>query len=169
MSMINSLNARTWLGLLALAIVMGLLLFVPAGTIRYWQAWSYLGVFFGCSVLVTFDHRFKWSSVPLLVVVTGDAGTTKRATNPIEVARFSALFLRGTPLALGSYWGLLALPITLPGLLWWLFDEEKFLATNLPGYTEYCESALADAFGLWCYTIADRTNGHQLLSLGAIW
>jgi protein-S-isoprenylcysteine O-methyltransferase Ste14 len=28
--------------------------------------------------------------------------------------------------------------ITILGLVWRLFDEEKFLAQNLPGYTEYC-------------------------------
>jgi protein-S-isoprenylcysteine O-methyltransferase Ste14 len=32
---------------------MGLLLFVPAGTARYWQAWIYLAVFFGSSLLIT--------------------------------------------------------------------------------------------------------------------
>ena len=32
---------------------MGLLLFLPAGTLQYWQAWLYLCVFFGVSVLIT--------------------------------------------------------------------------------------------------------------------
>jgi protein-S-isoprenylcysteine O-methyltransferase Ste14 len=32
---------------------MGLLLFVPAGTAQYWQAWIYLAVFFGASLLIT--------------------------------------------------------------------------------------------------------------------
>jgi protein-S-isoprenylcysteine O-methyltransferase Ste14 len=27
----------------------------------------------------------------------------------------------------------------LAGLVWRLFDEEKFLAENLPGYKEYCD------------------------------
>src|SRR5262249_23946209 len=49
----NNLNVRASLGLIFLAIAMGLLLFVPAGTIRYWQAWGYLAVFFGASVLTT--------------------------------------------------------------------------------------------------------------------
>lgn len=48
------------------------------------------------------------------------------------------LLFIGTPLALGSYWGLLALAATLPALIWRLLDEEKFLATHLPGYVEYC-------------------------------
>ena len=45
--------------------------------------------------------------------------------------------LLGTPLALGSWWGLLLmLPMTLVIVLR-LLAEEKFLATNLPGYVEY--------------------------------
>jgi protein-S-isoprenylcysteine O-methyltransferase Ste14 len=48
-----------------------------------------------------------------------------------------ALYLLGTPLALGSYWGLVAVAATLPFLIWRLLDEERFLAKNLRGYTEY--------------------------------
>jgi protein-S-isoprenylcysteine O-methyltransferase Ste14 len=46
-------------------------------------------------------------------------------------------YLIGTPLALGSFWGLLVLVFMLPFLLWRLLDEERFLAKNLPGYGEY--------------------------------
>jgi protein-S-isoprenylcysteine O-methyltransferase Ste14 len=49
----------------------------------------------------------------------------------------AVVYLFGTPLALGSYWGLLALAATLPLLIWRLFDEERFLAKNLPGYVDY--------------------------------
>lgn len=45
--------------------------------------------------------------------------------------------LIGTPVALGSWWGLFALVLFLPALIWRLLDEEKFLTENLPGYTEY--------------------------------
>jgi protein-S-isoprenylcysteine O-methyltransferase Ste14 len=47
------------------------------------------------------------------------------------------LYLLGTPLALGSYWGLLAAAAMMPLLIWRLLDEERFLAANLPGYREY--------------------------------
>jgi protein-S-isoprenylcysteine O-methyltransferase Ste14 len=213
---INKLNAKAWLGLVFLAVAMGLLLFLPAGTVQYWQAWAYLGVFFGASLLITLylmkrdpallkrrlsggptaekettqkvimafasigfiallvvpalDHRFMWSSVPLYAVIAGNAlaalcfcitflvykeNTFTSAT--IEIARDQKvvstgpyamvrhpmyagglLLFIGTPLALGSFWGLLAFVATLPALIWRLLDEEKFLAKNLPGYTEYC-------------------------------
>jgi hypothetical protein len=46
-------NTKAWLGLIFVAVAMGLLLFVPAGTVHYWQAWAYLVVFFGASLLIT--------------------------------------------------------------------------------------------------------------------
>jgi len=51
----------------------------------------------------------------------------------------ATLYLLGTPLALGSYWGFVPLGAMLPFLIWRLFDEERFLAKNLRGYTEYQE------------------------------
>jgi protein-S-isoprenylcysteine O-methyltransferase Ste14 len=50
------------------------------------------------------------------------------------------VMLVGTPLALGSWWGLLLLvPMTFV-LVLRLLDEEKFLAKNLPGYSDYCQT-----------------------------
>lgn len=194
---------------------MGLLLFVPAGTARYWQAWLYLTIFIGASALVTrylvrkdpallerrmsggptaekrpaqkvimlgtsigfiallvvpaLDHRFGWSTVPLAGVVAGDglvaiglylvflvyrenpfssatievaADQRVISTGPYAIVRHpmyagAFLYLVGTPLALGSLWGLLPIPAMMPFLIWRLFDEERLLARSLPGYTEY--------------------------------
>jgi protein-S-isoprenylcysteine O-methyltransferase Ste14 len=49
------LNAKAWVALALLSLAMGLLLFVPAGTVRYWEAWVYLAIFCGASALVTLD------------------------------------------------------------------------------------------------------------------
>jgi protein-S-isoprenylcysteine O-methyltransferase Ste14 len=212
--MIN-LNARAWLNLSVLAIVMGVLLFVAAGTIRYWQGWIYLSLFVGMWAAITLDvmrrdpallarrmkagptaeqrplqrfimagaslgfvgflvvpaldYRFKWSVVPLAGVVLGDLlfivgfGFIARvyrentftsatiqvsddqrviATGPYAVVRHpmyasALLYLIGTPLALGSYWGLLAFAFMLPFLMWRLIDEEHLLVRDLRGYAEY--------------------------------
>jgi protein-S-isoprenylcysteine O-methyltransferase Ste14 len=68
------------------------------------------------------------------VISTGPYGI---ARHPMYAGALVMLF--GTPLALGSWWGLLLLiPMTLV-LVLRLLDEEKFLAKNLPGYTEYCQ------------------------------
>lgn len=210
-----TLNVRAWLSLVALVVVMGLLLFLSAGTIRYWEAWMYLALFFGLSAAITrdlmrrdpallerrmkggptaeprprqriimlgasvgfialllvpaLDFRFRWSEVPIAGVLIGDAlfvlgfgfigrvyrentytsatievvrGQHVISTGPYAVVRHpmyaSALFyLIGTPLALGSYWGLLALVFMLPFLVWRLIDEEQVLARELPGYIDY--------------------------------
>jgi protein-S-isoprenylcysteine O-methyltransferase Ste14 len=65
------------------------------------------------------------------------------STGPYAIVRnpmyaSGAIYVIGVPLALGSWWGLIAATLTILGLVWRLFDEEKFLAKNLPGYTEYC-------------------------------
>jgi protein-S-isoprenylcysteine O-methyltransferase Ste14 len=50
---VKNLNAKAWLALIVLAVAMGFLLFVPAGTVHYWQAWVYLSIFTGASALIT--------------------------------------------------------------------------------------------------------------------
>jgi hypothetical protein len=49
----KNVYAQMWISLVALTVVMGLLLFVPAGTMQYWQAWVYLAIFVGASVLTS--------------------------------------------------------------------------------------------------------------------
>lgn len=48
-----SLNLKAWIGSIVLAFAMALLIFVPAGTIHYWQGWNFLGVFFGASTPIS--------------------------------------------------------------------------------------------------------------------
>jgi protein-S-isoprenylcysteine O-methyltransferase Ste14 len=47
------------------------------------------------------------------------------------------VMLIGVPLALGSWWGLVVLAVTIPGLIWRILDEEKILEKDLAGYVEY--------------------------------
>jgi protein-S-isoprenylcysteine O-methyltransferase Ste14 len=47
------------------------------------------------------------------------------------------VMLLGMPIALGSWWGVLALLVMGPALILRIFDEEKFLVQELPGYAEY--------------------------------
>jgi len=51
---------------------------------------------------------------------------------------FGALFLIvGTPLALGSWWSLLLIPLFVPVLYFRIANKEKVLLRDLPGYAEY--------------------------------
>lgn len=71
------------------------------------------------------------------------SGQTVVSTGPYAVVRHpmyagALLMLLATPVALGSWWGvLLFLPIGLV-IVWRLLDEERYLAANLAGYVEYC-------------------------------
>ena len=47
------------------------------------------------------------------------------------------IMMIGTPLALDSYWGLLAMVLALPVLAARIEDEEKMLRLELEGYDEY--------------------------------
>jgi protein-S-isoprenylcysteine O-methyltransferase Ste14 len=64
------------------------------------------------------------------------------STGPYAIVRHpmyasALLYLIGTPLALGSLWGFAPLGVMIPFLIWRMFDEERFLAKDLPGYTDY--------------------------------
>lgn len=211
----RSLYVRAAKSLLRLPIIMGLLLFLPTWTLRYWEAWLFMAVFFACSLAVTvglavrdpellerrlnvgpraekektqkiimalamtsfiailllpaIDHRFGWSSMPPSLVILGNvlvilgyiavwlvfrentygASTIQLAedqhvisTGPYALMRHpmysgAVVMLLGIPLALGSWWGFLMFIPAVAGIVWRLTEEEKFLARNLPGYTEY--------------------------------
>ena len=49
----KKLYVRMTLQLLLLPIIVGALLFLPARTFDYWQAWVFVGVFFVCSVAIS--------------------------------------------------------------------------------------------------------------------
>ena len=66
------------------------------------------------------------------------------STGPYAIVRHpmysgALVMLLGTPLALGSWWGLLMfIPMTLI-IAWRARDEERFLDKKLSGYEEYCQ------------------------------
>jgi protein-S-isoprenylcysteine O-methyltransferase Ste14 len=191
------------------------LLLWPAGTVNYWQAWVFTGVFLVSTlvpslylavkdpaalrrrmkagplaetralqklvitgtilavvavlVISALDHRFGWSHVPTAVVVIGnvlvavglvlaqlvviqnsyaaatitveadqkvvDTGLYGLVRHPMYVG--TLIMMIGTPLALDSYWGLLAIVLALPILAARINDEEKMLRQELAGYDEY--------------------------------
>ncbi|MDO8432271.1 MAG: isoprenylcysteine carboxylmethyltransferase family protein [Candidatus Binatus sp.] len=211
----NDLKRKTIVGFVQLICLLGILLFLPAWTLDYWQAWLYLFVFgastavisvylwnkdpqllerrinagptaeketsqkviqaiaaiafAGVMVVPALDRRFAWSHVPVPIVIAGDVlvalgfliifvvfreNTFTAAiievaddqkvisTGPYAIVRHpmysgGLIMLFGTPLALGSWWGLLMFIALALAIVWRLRDEEKFLSINLPGYSEY--------------------------------
>jgi protein-S-isoprenylcysteine O-methyltransferase Ste14 len=211
----SNLHNKAWIALLLLFLVMAALLFVPPWTLDYWQAWTFLAVYFAASAAITLylikkdpqllarrmsggpaaeklpaqkiimsltslgfigllvipalDRRFGWSHLPPSVALAGDvlvglgffgvffvfrensftSATIELApdqkvisTGPYTLVRHpmyaaALVMLLGIPIALGSWWGVPVIVAILPALIWRLLDEEKFLAENLPGYSEY--------------------------------
>lgn len=201
-------------GLFGLAFFAALL-FWPAGTLDYWQAWVFIAVFLVSTLLPSIylavrdpaalqrrmkagptaetrlvqkliitgtvlavvavlvisalDHRFGWAPVPTPVVVIGNVlvavglvlaqlvviqNSYAAATITVEADQKvvstglyglvrhpmyvgTLIMLIGTPLALDSYWGLLAIVLALPVLAARIEDEEKLLREELDGYDEY--------------------------------
>ncbi len=216
----KNLGMQAFGGFLFLFLVMSSSIFLPAWTFNYWQAWTFLAVFFGSVLAITIylmkkdpkllerrvrggpsaekeksqqviqsiagiafiaiflisalDHRFGWSAVSLFIVLVGDvlvalgllvvflvfrentftSATIEIATDqkvistgPYSLVRhpmYSGAFimLLGVPIALGSWWGLLAVIPLILVIVARLFDEEKFLAQSLVGYPEYLNRVL---------------------------
>lgn len=66
------------------------------------------------------------------------------STGPYAIIRHplysgALVMLFGTPLALGSWWGLLMFIPMMFIIVWRLLDEETLLSKSLPGYTEYVQ------------------------------
>jgi protein-S-isoprenylcysteine O-methyltransferase Ste14 len=211
----NALDMKAFGGLLFLVVAMAGMLFIPAETLDYWQAWLFMAVFFAASLAITlylmkkdrkllerrmsggptaekepaqkvimffaslgfvglvlvpaFDRRHGWSHMPAAMAVAGEgliligwliiffvfkentftSATVELApdhkvisTGPYALVRHpmyagGLVMLVGIPIALGSWWGLLVIAAVMPALIWRLYEEEKFLVRNLPGYAKY--------------------------------
>lgn len=211
----KKLHAKAIAGLLGLLAFLSAATFLPEWTLRYWQAWTCLAVFFASAAAITIylakrdpellalrmkagasaeneksqkiiqsftrilflalfivpaiDHRFGWSRVPASASIAGDAlifvgfaivfivfrentytsgiievaaGQNVISTGPYSLVRHpmysgALIMLLGVPMALGSWWGLLLFAPMAGTIVWRLLDEEKLLAANLPGYSDY--------------------------------
>ncbi|MEX3929578.1 isoprenylcysteine carboxylmethyltransferase family protein [Paraburkholderia sp. BR10936] len=218
LKMTKALMAKLFVQVVAWFGLMGVLLFVSAGTLAWTAAWLWLiewalcGVWIGLWLgredpgllverLAPFAQRTQqpwdrvfmlcvsvgfcawlclmgidavrmgWSRVPLWLSVLGaififvdiyatravfaanrfaapvvkiqsERGHTVSDTGPYAYVRhpmygFALLFLVGTPLMLGSWWGLACVPVMVVGIGYRAVREEQTLAENLPGYREY--------------------------------
>ncbi|MDM3974837.1 isoprenylcysteine carboxylmethyltransferase family protein [Mycobacterium marseillense] len=92
----------------------------------------------GIAMLVIVQNSYAGATVTVeadQTLVSG--GLYKFVRHPMYVG--NVIMMIGIPLALGSYWGLL---FVIPGtivLTLRIFDEEKLLFHELPGYREYAE------------------------------
>jgi protein-S-isoprenylcysteine O-methyltransferase Ste14 len=122
------------------------LLVVPALDFRFgWSAIPLGGVAVGDALFVLgfgFIGRVYRENTFTSATIEVAPGQQVIATGPYAIVRHpmyasASLYLLGTPLALGSSWGLFAFLGMVPLLIWRLLDEERLLARELPGYTDY--------------------------------
>jgi len=88
----NTLNLRAIGGLLFLVIVMGAALFIPAGTLDYWQAWVFLAVF-GVSVLAITLYLMRRDPQLLQRRVNAGPGAEQQTTQKIIQSIAQAAFI----------------------------------------------------------------------------
>jgi len=89
--------------------------------------------------LVIKENRYAAATVDVA------EGQTVVSTGPYAIVRHpmyagAILVFVGAPLALGSWWGLLFIPLVIAVFAWRLLSEEKFLRENLAGYADYAQS-----------------------------
>jgi protein-S-isoprenylcysteine O-methyltransferase Ste14 len=129
----KNLNARAWLALIALAVAMGLVLFICAGTVHYWQAWVYLSIFMGASAVTTLD-LLRRDPALLARRMSGGPMAEKESAQKFIMLGTSISFI--ALLAVPGFdrrfgWSTQPLGAIVFG------EEERFLAKNLVGYIQY--------------------------------
>ena len=83
----NTLNRKAFRGLLFLLLVMAALLFIPAGTLDYWQAWTFLAVYFVSSLAITL---YLIKNDPKLLERRMSAGPTAEKETTQKIIMFFA-------------------------------------------------------------------------------
>ncbi|MHA7662445.1 methyltransferase family protein [Mycolicibacterium sp. HS_4_1] len=95
-----------------------------------------VGVSLVAAQWVVIQNNFAGASISVEagqpVISTGLYGIVR---HPMYICALIMMF--ATPLALGSYWGLVPVIASAPALMIRIFDEEKMLRAELPGYIDY--------------------------------
>ena len=138
----KELARRTVLGFTQLVVTLGILLFVPAWTLDFWQAWVYLLVFAASCALIT---AYLWKKDPQLLerrVNAGPGAEKERRQRVIQL--FAALVFMGV-IILPSVdhrfsWSVVPLPVVMLGnvlvalgflIVFFVFKENTFTAATI--------------------------------------
>jgi protein-S-isoprenylcysteine O-methyltransferase Ste14 len=88
----NTLHQKAVGGLMLLCLAMAALLFVAAGTLDYWQAWTFMAVYFVASVAITL-YLMKNDPELLRRRMSGGPGAEKEPTQKIIMSFASVGFI----------------------------------------------------------------------------
>jgi protein-S-isoprenylcysteine O-methyltransferase Ste14 len=116
----STLNKKAFGGLLFLALVMAALLFIAAGTLDYWQAWTFLAVYFAASLAITL-YLMKQDPKLLQRRMSGGPAAEKETSQKIIMSFTSLGFI-----------GLLVVPAL----------DHRFTWSQMPPYAALAGDAL---------------------------
>ena len=138
-----------------LPVFLVLLILLPAGTFNYWQVYIYFAIlvipiriiiladiFILLGYLIIF-FVFKQNSYASRVVEV-DKNQKVISTGLYRIVRHPMYFgvlimFIPTPVALGSYWGLIPMATVPLALVFRILNEENVLCKELSGYKAYCQ------------------------------
>jgi protein-S-isoprenylcysteine O-methyltransferase Ste14 len=131
----RKLRRKAIQGLAQLTVVMGIAVFVPAGTWRYLEGWAFLFAFAGCSVVIT---RYLMKNDPKLLQrrVEAGPGAEKRTSQKVIQIFASVAFLS---------------VIIAPAL------DHRFSWSRVPWWTVVAGDALV-VLGFWIVFLVFREN-----------
>jgi protein-S-isoprenylcysteine O-methyltransferase Ste14 len=98
-------------------IILAVFMFVPAGRLDWWQAWAYVGIYFG---MVIFNVLFILGKDPELIAERGETkentkGWDKTVSNIITIVTLLTLIVAGLDARFG--WSQIALATQVSGLI----------------------------------------------------
>jgi protein-S-isoprenylcysteine O-methyltransferase Ste14 len=91
-----ALRRKSFAGVAFLQLVMAAALFLPAGTLRFWRAWAYQGVFLAAVVAITFHflrHDPELIQRRLAAGPAAEARPVQRVVQALASACFVAVFV----------------------------------------------------------------------------
>jgi hypothetical protein len=116
-----TLGLRTILGFVALLLVVGAALFVPAATLNYWQGWLYVVRFFGATAAISL---YLWRADPKLLERRAEGGplaegeASQRLIQSVAGLAFIGLLV--VPSVDHRFgWSHVPLPLSIVAMSWW--------------------------------------------------
>ena len=86
----NNLNKRAFSGLIGLLLVLGVLIFLPAGSIQFWEGWIYLLIFALCVTVITIYFLQKDPKLVERRINAGPAAEKEKSQKIIQT--FASIF-----------------------------------------------------------------------------
>src|SRR5262249_36038857 len=143
----TGVNKKALVGLLGLFAAMAALLFVPAWTLRYWQAWVFLSVFLGAALATTASLRRRDAGLLERRIYAGPTAEKEKSQKIIQsITSLGFVAMLVVP-ALDQRYGWSAMPFwaTLAGdvlvaigflIIFLVYKENAFASATVEVYPE---------------------------------